>query len=110
MSPNVEFFMPPRLANAWANWARAMGSLRHRIFRRTPKSEQALATEYCQHCPHCSVRASKRVDDHRLVPTSKQEGPDSPEFNRRMSQVMETMLKSMILASGGNVEGRSGRP
>ena len=86
-----------------------MGSLRHRLFPRTREIEQVVATEYCHHCPHCRVRAAKGVDDRQWVSAGKPEGPDSPEFNRNVSQVMETMLKSMILASGGNIQGSDSR-
>ena len=95
--------MLPRLANALTNSGRAIVSLRHRLFRKTRESEQEVAAQ------HCLVRATKRVDDRPFAPTGEQESLDCPEFIRTQSQLMTTMLKSMILACGENVDGSATR-
>ena len=79
--------MLPQLANASANCGR----------------EQAVVAQ------HCFVRATKRVDGRPFTPTGKQESLNDSEFIRTQSQLMQTMLKAMILASGWSVDG-SARP
>ena len=80
-----------------------MVNLRHRLFRKTRESEQAVVAQ------DCFVRATIRVDDRPFTPTGKQESLNYSEFTRTQSQLMQTMLKAMILASGWSVDG-SARP
>lgn len=95
-SLNVEITMLPRLTNALAKWSGAIPSLRDRLFRKTRESEQAVVER------RYLVLPTKRVVDRSFSPTSKQPGS---EFIRTQNQLMEAMIKSMILASGGNVDG-----
>jgi len=96
--------MLPRLANALTNSGRAIVSLRHRLFRKTRESEQGVVAQ------HCLLRATERIDDRRpSAPTDEQESLDGPEFIRTQSQLMTTMLESMILACGENVDGSTTR-
>ena len=99
--------MLPRLT-VLANWGRGLVSRRDRLFRRT--TEPVAASQHRPHCAHCLARATKQVEDRPITPIGKQENPSGPAFIRTQSQIMETMLKSMILASGWNVDGRNGRP
>jgi hypothetical protein len=96
---NVEIAMLPRLAAALANWGRAIASLRHHLFPRKREREQPVVEL------HCLVRPTDRIGDRSFSPTRKRE---SSEFIRTQNQLMETMIKSMILASGGNVDGTGG--
>jgi hypothetical protein len=92
--------MLPRLSSAWANCGGAIVSRCGGLFRRTGESERGGVAELC------SVPATKRVDDRPFSSTGKQERPDHAEFVRTQSQLMETMLKAMIVASGWKVDGR----
>jgi hypothetical protein len=91
--------MPARLDNALANWDRALVNLRRRLFRKTPESEQEVVTQP----GHVSV--AKRVDDRPVAPTVKSESLNDSEFIRTQSQLMQTMLKAMIVASGWSADG-----
>ncbi len=91
--------MLPRLANALANCGRGIVSLRRRLFRKTRESEQVVVAQ------DCVVRATKRVDDRPFAPTGKPESLNGSEFILTQSQIMQTMLKAMILASGWSVDG-----
>jgi hypothetical protein len=92
---NAEITMFPRLAGALANWGRALAGLRSRMARETGEPRQALVG------PHHVVGPAERVDARPRTSTAKQE---SAEFIRTQNQLIEAMLKSMILASGGNVD------
>jgi hypothetical protein len=92
--------MLPRLSNAWVNCSHGIVNLGQRLFRRTGESEQGFIAELCP------TPATKLVDDRPFVPTGKQQSPDHAEFVRTQSQLMETMLKAMIVASGWKVDGR----
>jgi hypothetical protein len=98
--------MLPRFT-ALANWGRGMLSRWDRLFRKT--TEQGAVAQHCPHCPHCLARASKQSDDRPVASTGKLESVSQPEFIRTQSQLMETMLKSMIVASGWNVDGSARR-
>lgn len=91
--------MLPRLAIVLGGWGRAIVRFRHRLFRRTRDSEQEVFPQ------HCLVRATKRVEDRPFASTAKQESLNDSEFVRTQTQLMQTMLKAMILASGWSVDG-----
>ena len=95
--------MLPRLAIALANCGSAIVSLRHRLFRKTRESEHGVVEQ------DCLARATKQVDDRPFAPTREQENLDCPEFIQTQSQLMTTMLQSMMLASGWNVDGSTRR-
>ncbi len=95
--------MLSRLATTLRNRRRAIVSLRHRLLRKTRESEQGVVAQ------HCLVPTTTRVDDCPLAPTGEQESLDCPEFIQMQSQLMTTMLNSMILASGGNIDGSARR-
>src|SRR5436189_3042467 len=101
--------MLPRLTTILANWSRVIASHSRQMFPQTRETEQEALTQHCPHCSHCLARASKQIDDRPFSPTGKQESVNGPEFIRTQSQIMETMLKSMILASGWNVDGSARR-
>jgi hypothetical protein len=95
--------MLPQLANTSAHWGHAIVSRCRRLFRRTGKSAQGVNTQ------SRLVRATKRVDGYRLTSTGQQESLDHVEFVQTQRQLMETMLKAMILASGWRVDGSAGQ-
>jgi hypothetical protein len=95
-SLNAEITMFPRLAGVLANLGRALARLRSGAPRETNETGQALVA------PHQVVaRPVQRGDNPPRASRAKQE---SAEFIRTQNQLMEAMLKSMILASGGNVD------
>jgi hypothetical protein len=95
-SLDAEIPMLPRLAGALANWGRALARLRsRRVPRETSETRQAFVA------PHHVVGPTQRVEDRPRASRAKQE---SAEFIRTQNQLMEAMLKSMILASGGNID------
>jgi hypothetical protein len=101
LSPNIEInrTMFTRLVDALPNCGRAIVSLHHRLFRKRGESGQEVVRQYGL------VRATQGVDERRFGPNSRKESLNSSDFTRTQSQLMETMLKSMILASGWSVEG-----
>ena len=105
LSPNAEInrTMLTRLANALAKCGRAMVRRRPRLFRETCESGHGVDLQ------PCLVRAMKRVDDRPLASTRKEENLKGSDFSRTQSQLMETMLRSMILASGWSVDGSGSR-
>lgn len=58
--------------------------------------------------PPESFRAPKRANDPQFARTGRHESPDHTEFVRTQTQLMQTMLKAMILASGWRDEGHPG--
>jgi len=88
---DAEISILPRFANA-------IVSLRHRLFRKTSQSEQGVVAQ------HCPVVATERVDDRPPAPAGEKESLGCAEIIQTQSQLMTTMLESMILASGGNVD------
>jgi hypothetical protein len=94
-SLNAEITMLPRLAGALANWGRALTRLRSRVPRETGQAVQDFVA------PDHVIGPVQKVEDRRRASIAKQE---SAEFIRTQNQLMEAMLKSMILASGGNVD------
>jgi len=101
---NAEFTMLSRLATTLRNHGRAMGSLRQRLFRRSRESEQGIGAQ-----PDL-VRYAEPVDHPPFVPRGEQVSLDHAEFIRTQSQLMETMLKAMIVASGWKVDAGPGGP
>ena len=101
LNPTAEInrTMFTRLVDALPSCGRAIVSLRNRLFGKTRDSGQEVVAQ------HCLVRATQRVDGRRFGPSGRPESLDSSEFTRTQSQLMETMLRSMILASGWSVEG-----
>ena len=71
------------------------------------KSSKRPPRKHCQHCPHCLSRA--RPNEWMTARSLSDRANTKVRIPRnlpgRQSQLMETMLKSMILASGGNVRG-----
>jgi hypothetical protein len=94
-SLNAEITMLPRLAGTLANWGRALARLCPRLSRETVETRQGFVP------PQHVAGSVHRVDDRPRAATAKEE---SAEFIRTQNQLMEAMLKSMILASGGNVD------
>ncbi|MFZ1218906.1 MAG: hypothetical protein WAO00_06400 [Chthoniobacterales bacterium] len=101
---NAEFTMLSRLAITVRNYRRALVSLRQRLFRRTRGSKRAALAQ------HRLVPATERVDYRPSVSAGQEVSPDHAEFVRTQSQLMQTMLKAMILASGWKDNGRPGGP
>jgi hypothetical protein len=101
---NAEFTMLSRLATTLRKHGRGIVSLRQRLFRRPRESEEGVGAQ-----PGL-VRDAKRVDDRPCAPSGEQVSPGHAEFIRTQSQLMETMLKAMIVASGWKVDGRPGGP
>jgi hypothetical protein len=99
----AEKTMLSRLATAWANRGRAIVSLRHRWFRKTHETERDIVAQ--QSC----VSATERVNDRPSARTGKQKNLSCPDCIQAQNQQLETMLKFMILAAGGNVDGSTGR-
>jgi hypothetical protein len=93
-SLNAQITMFPRLAGTLANWGRALARLRSRLPRETGETRQRFVA------PNHAVGPVER-DNRSRASRAKQE---SAEFIRTQNQLMEAMLKSMILASGGNVD------
>jgi hypothetical protein len=103
LSAEVSRPILPRLGIALANSTRAIASLRYRLFSKTRESEQGIVAQ------DCPVHATERVDDRAFIRSSEKETPGCAEFIQTQSQLMETMLHSMILASGGTVDGSASR-
>lgn len=101
---NAEFTMLSRLALTLRNYRRSMLSLRQWLFRKTREREQVVVAQ------HRLVRVNERVEYHPLAPSGQGVSPDHAEFVRTQSQLMQTMLKAMILASGWKDDGRPGGP
>ena len=101
---NAEFTMLSQLAATLRNYRSALVSLRQRLFRKTRESEQVVVA------PHRLVPVTERVEYRPLAPTGQGVSPDHAEFVRTQSQLMQTMLKAMILASGWKDDGRPGGP
>lgn len=95
---NAEFTMLSRLAPTLRNYGRAIVSLRQRLFRRTRESEQGIGAQ-----PEV-VHYAQPADDRPFVARGQQVSLEHAEFIRTQSQLMETMLKAMIVASGWKVD------
>lgn len=95
--------MLSRLVTTLANRSRAIGSLRHRLLRKTGEAKQETVAQ------DFHARVTEPVDDRPPAPTGKQERRSDPEFIRTQSQLMHTTLKALILASGWSVDGSTKR-
>jgi hypothetical protein len=101
---NSEFTMLSRLTLSLKDCRRALVSLRQRLFHTTRASERVVVAQ------HRLVPVTERVEYRPLAPTGLGVSPDHAEFVRTQSQLMQTMLKAMILASGWKDDGRPGGP
>src|ERR1044072_3054384 len=92
-----------RFLPAWTNRSRALANLRRRLSRPTGGTEREMVAQPSH------GRATERGEYRPLAPASEQETPGCPDCVRTQNQQLDTMLRLMILAAGGNVDGSAGR-
>ena len=94
--------MLPRLANVLANSGRGLASLCYRLF--PEKRDDNRRNVVAQQIP---AFARPQMHDRQSASNNTEEVPAYAEFIRTQSQLMETMLHSMIIACGEKVEIRT---
>ena len=94
--------MPLRFFATLRNYGRALVGLRHSLLGKKREIEQAVVAQ------PCVVRDPNQVNGSPSAWSSEPATPAHAEFLRTQSQLMETMLKTMILAAGWKVDGRLG--
>jgi len=98
---SAEITMPARLSATLRNYWRAIVNLRLWQIGKDREIEHAVVTE------ECVVRDAKRVNDSPSGSSGESTSPAYAEFIRTQSQLMEDMLKTIILAAGGEIDNGS---
>ena len=91
--------MLPRLANVLAHSCRGVVSLCYRLFPEKSEGEHAVTAQ------RSPVLATEQVGERISAPADVHEIPAYAEFVRTQSQIMQTMLQTMIIACGERVDG-----
>ena len=100
---NAEIRMHARLSATLRSYWHALVSFPHWLFGKKHEIEQMVVAQ------ECFVHHAKRVNDNPSASSGEPFSPAYAEFIRTQSQLMETMLKAMILAAGENTDGSAGR-